>query len=73
MRRRVTGGRPRRGRAGCGRLILLLFGRSLAVGEGWLDAGLGPKEKLGIGRKKAQNGIKTKNISTTTSASSKKK
>lgn len=68
MSRRVTGGRPRRGRAGSGGL----FGRSLVVGEGWLGLGLGRKEKLGIGIKKAQKGIKTKNISTTTSAGSKK-
>ena len=73
------GGRPSRGRAGSGRLLWqLLFGRSLAVGEGWLGegwlgAGLGPKEKLGRGKKKAQNGIKTKDKSTTTSAGSKKK
>ena len=33
----------------------------------------GQKEKLGVGIKKAQNGIKIKSISTTTSAGSKKK
>jgi hypothetical protein len=43
------------------------------VGEGWLGARRGPKEKLGIGKKKAQNGIKTKIISTMTSAGSNKK
>ena len=69
MRRRVTGGRPRRGRTGSGG-----FGRSLVVGESWLGApGLRPKEKLGVGIKKAQNGIKTKNISITNSAGSEKK
>jgi hypothetical protein len=68
MRRRIEGGRQRRGRTGrAGGLIL--FERSLAVGEGW---GLGRKEKLGMVQKKAQNGIKIKNISTTTSANSKK-
>ena len=71
MRRRVTGWRPRRGRAaGSGRL---LFGRSLVAGEGWLGAGRVQKEKFGLGRKKAQNGIKTKNISTTISAGFQKK
>ena len=43
------------------------------MGEGWLGASVGRKEKLGIGGKKAKNGIKTKNISMTTSAGSKKK
>lgn len=64
-------GRPRRGRTGGGGLFKL-FGMSLAVREGWLGVGLSPKENLGIGQKKAQNGIKTKNISATTSASSQK-
>ena len=64
MRRRVTGGRLRRGRTGGGGLLL----RPLTVGER-----LGRKEKLGIGEKKAQNGIITKDISTMTSAISKKK
>ena len=76
MRRLVKGGRLRRGRTGSGGL-LLLFGRSWAVGEGWLgaNAGLGRtrKEKLGTGQKKAQNGIKTRDISMTISAGFKKK
>ena len=38
MRRWVTSGRRRRGGSGSGGG--LLFGRSLAVGEGWLGAGL---------------------------------
>ena len=43
------------------------------MGEGWLGTGLGPKEILGIGQKKAQNGIKIKNISIMISAGSRKK
>ena len=38
------------------------------MGEGWLRTGLGLKEIFGIGQKKAQNGIKIKNKSTTISA-----
>lgn len=73
MRRRVTGGRPRRGRTGSGGSGSGGFGRSLAVGESWLGApGLRPKEKHGIGIKKAKNGIKTKDISITNSAGSEK-
>lgn len=72
MRRRVTGGRLRRGRTGSGGRLLLLL-RSLTVVEGWLCAGPGRKEKLGTGGKKAQNGIITKDMSTMTSAGSQKK
>ena len=72
MRRRVTGGRLRRGRTGSGGSGGLLLLRSLTVGEGWLCAGPGRKEKLGTGGKKAQNGIITKDMSTMTSASSQK-
>ena len=71
MRRRVTGGRLRRERTGSGGSGGLLL-RSLTVGEGWLCAGPGRKEKLGTGGKKAQNGIITKDMSTMTSAGSKK-
>ena len=73
MRRRVTGGRPRRGRAGSGGW--LLFERSLpvVVAGDRLGERPGQKEKLKLGIKKAQNGIKIKSISTTTSAGSKKK
>jgi hypothetical protein len=80
IRRWVTDGRRRRSvRTGSGASGGLLFGRLLlAVGEdeeGWLSAAglLGPKEILGMCKKKAKNGIKIKNVSTMISAGSKKK
>lgn len=73
MRRRVTGGRRRRrrGRTGGGGMLLFIMSLVVPGGKAWRLLGL--KQKLGIGEKKAQKGIKTKNMSTTTSAGSKKK